>query len=92
MYGLEVDDIVGRNHEDIVPLESQAKVISLKRSALESGEPKDAEISFGGNGAGPRWFNFHIEPLRGPDGVVGLTCAAVNITKRKEGGGATFDC
>ena len=33
-----------------------------------------------------RWFDLHIEPLRDVTGeIVGLTCAAVDITERKEG-------
>jgi PAS domain S-box-containing protein len=84
MYGLDVDRIVGRTDEEILPAESRSKIMSLKRHALESGEPKDAEISLA-NGGGSRWFDFHIEPLRGPSGVIGLTCAAVDITDRKEG-------
>ena len=33
-----------------------------------------------------RWYDFHIEPLRDVTGdIVGLTCAAVDITERKEG-------
>jgi two-component sensor histidine kinase len=33
-----------------------------------------------------RWYDLHIEPLRDvSDAIVGLTCAAVDITGRKEG-------
>ena len=33
-----------------------------------------------------RWYDLHIEPLRNDAGeVVGLTCAAVDVTERKEG-------
>ena len=85
MFGLEVDDIVGRVDEDILPAENRAEIIRLKRGVLQSGQAKDAEISIG-NGAMMRWFDFHIEPLHGAGGsVVGLTCAAVDITERKEG-------
>ena len=85
MFGLEVDDIVGHVDEDILPAENRAEIIALKRNVLESGQAKDAEISVG-NGAMMRWFDFHIEPLHGVGGsVVGLTCAAVDITERKEG-------
>jgi hypothetical protein len=64
MFGLEVDDIVGRVDEDILPAENRAEIIGLKRGVLESGQAKDAEISIG-NGAMMRWFDFHIEPLHG---------------------------
>jgi PAS domain S-box-containing protein len=85
MFGLEVDDIIGRVDEDIVPAENRAEIIALKHSVLESGQAKDAEISVG-NGAMMRWYDFHIEPLQGASGnVIGLTCAAVDITERKEG-------
>jgi two-component sensor histidine kinase len=52
---------------------------------LESGQPKDGEVRIG-EGVGLRWYDFHVEPLRDVAGdIVGLTCAAVDITARKEG-------
>jgi two-component sensor histidine kinase len=52
---------------------------------LASGEASDNEVRIH-EGSADRWFDFHIKPLRDPAGqIVGLTCAAVDITERKEG-------
>jgi PAS domain S-box-containing protein len=83
--GREVDAIVGRADEEILPRANRDVVVALKREALESGQPQDNEVHIR-DGAVDRWFDFHIEPLRDLTGkIVGLTCAAVDITERKEG-------
>ncbi len=85
MLGRSIDDILGRTDEDVLPPESGKAVIVLKRETLASGQPKRAEVTIE-NGSGQCWFDLHIEPLRNEAGnVVGLTCAAINITERKEG-------
>ena len=83
--GHEVDAIVGRGDEDILPPANRDVIVALKREALESGQALDKEVHIH-DGAGDLWFDFHIEPLRDPTGqIVGLSCAAVDITERKEG-------
>jgi two-component sensor histidine kinase len=85
VFGREVDEIVGRTDAEILPFESSAAIIALKRGVLETGRSADGEIHVGG-GDGDRWYDTHIEPLRDTDGeIVGLTCAAVDITARKAG-------
>jgi PAS domain S-box-containing protein len=83
--GREVDAILGRGDEEILPSANRDAVIALKRQALESGEALDSEVHLR-DGSTDLWFDLHIEPLRDPAGrIVGLTCAAVDITERKEG-------
>jgi PAS domain S-box-containing protein len=85
MLGRTVEDILGRTDEDIMPGESGAAAIALKREALASGQPKRIEFSYE-DGSGLRWNDLHIEPLRNEAGdIVGLTCASVDVTDRKEG-------
>ncbi|HEX5212690.1 MAG TPA: HWE histidine kinase domain-containing protein [Pseudolabrys sp.] len=85
VLGRAVDDVLGRTDEDIMPRESGATVISLKREALASGESKRTEFSYE-DGSSLRWNDLHIEPLRNEAGdIVGLTCASVDVTERKEG-------
>lgn len=85
LLGREVEDIIGRSDEELLPEPDRAAVVALKRQVLESGHPKDGEVSLT-YGSGVRWFDLHIEPLRDVTGAsVGLTCAAVDITERKEG-------
>lgn len=83
--GRRVDQIVGLTDAEVLPPQDRDAVIALKQRALETGEPVDAELRLKGLSAN-RWFDFHVEPLRDAEGkVVGLTCAAVDITERKAG-------
>ena len=83
--GRAVDDIVGRTDEEILPAANREAVIALKREALETGRPASSEVHMSG-GVADHWFDLHVEPLRDLKGeMVGLTCAAVDITERKDG-------
>jgi PAS domain S-box-containing protein len=85
MFGRAIDQIIGRTDEEVLPPESRSAVIALKRAALETGCPQDSEVNIR-QGASERWHDLHIEPLRDIGGaIVGLSCAAVDITERKEG-------
>jgi PAS domain S-box-containing protein len=85
MFGLDIHQIIGRTDEEILPPQSRAATIAIKREALETGRPKDCEICIR-DGATERWYDVHMEPLREVTGAsVGLICASVDITARKEG-------
>ena len=85
MLGHSVDEIIGSSDEKILPAESAAPIIALKREAMASGAATNGEVSIQLE-TGLRWFDLHIEPLRDDKGeITGLTCAAVDITQRKEG-------
>lgn len=85
LFGRSIDQIIARTDEEVLPAESRAAVVALKREALRSGEAQDGEISIKADRGG-RWYDLHVEPLREPDGtIVGLSCAAVDVTERKEG-------
>jgi len=85
MLGRAIEDILGRTDEEILPPDGAAAIIALKREALASGQPKRGEVALV-DGSGLRWNDLHIEPLRNEAGdIVGLTCAAVDVTERKEG-------
>jgi len=82
--GFEIDEIIGRTDADLIPARSRELLVNLKREAIATGEPKDRELQID-NGANARWFDFHIEPLRGREKeIVGLSCAVVDITARKD--------
>jgi PAS domain S-box-containing protein len=85
MLGHSIEDMLGRTDEEILPPESSASVIALKREVLASGQSRRTEISMD-EARGVRWYDLHIEPLRNDAGeVMGLACAAVDVTERKEG-------
>lgn len=84
MFGRKIEDILGHTDEEIFPLEACAALIPLKRTALTSGEAQSSEIKVSLKDA-TYWHDLHIEPLRDERGeIVGLTCASVDITERKE--------
>jgi PAS domain S-box-containing protein len=85
MFGRTVEDILGRTDEEVLPPAAAARIIDLKHEALASGQSKRAEMAID-DPRGMRWHDLHIEPLRSEAGeVIGLTCAAVDVTERKEG-------
>lgn len=84
MFGRSMDEIIGRTDEDVLPPASRSAITALKRAAVETGSPQDSEVCIQ-TASGERWHDLHIEPLRDIMGaIVGLSCAAVDITERKE--------
>lgn len=84
MLGHSVVEMLGCTSEEVLPPELHAVVIGTKREVLDSGRPRRVEFSVE-EGHGPRWYDLHIEPLRNDaKEMVGLTCAAVDVTERKE--------
>lgn len=84
MLGRPIDDILGHTDDEILPPDGRATITAAKREALASGQPKRAEVVIEDD-LGARWQDLHIEPLRNEQGeVIGLTCAAVDVTERKE--------
>ena len=85
MFGRSSEEILGRTDDEIMPGDAGAAIMVLKREALASGQAKRTEIAID-ESIGMRWYELHIEPLRSDAGeVVGLTCAAIDVTERKEG-------
>jgi PAS domain S-box-containing protein len=85
MLGRSIEDILGRTDTEILPSDGSAALIAVKREVLASGEAKRTEVPLDDT-PGLRWHDLHIEPLRNESGdIVGLTCASVDVTERKEG-------
>ncbi|HMF26114.1 MAG TPA: HWE histidine kinase domain-containing protein [Pseudolabrys sp.] len=85
MLGRPIENILGHTDADLLPSDAAVRIVAMKRDVLASGEAKRAEITLE-DASGIRWHDLHIEPLRNDAGeVIGLTCAAVDVTERKEG-------
>jgi PAS domain S-box-containing protein len=85
MLGRSAADVLGRTDEEVLPAEGGAAVIAFKREALANGQAKRAEFALA-DGQGVHWHDLHVEPLRNEAGaVVGLICASVDVTERREG-------
>ena len=58
---------------------------TLKKRRWRAARRKSGEVSIN-DGPGLHWHELHVEPLRNEAGdIVGLTCASVDVTERKEG-------
>jgi PAS domain S-box-containing protein len=85
IFGRKMEEIIGHTDDEVLPSASRSAIVALKRAALETGSPQDSEVCIQ-TPSGERWHDLHIEPLRDIMGaIVGLSCAAVDITERKEG-------
>src|SRR5215471_10902721 len=85
MLGRSVEEILGHTDIEILTADGGAAIVAAKREVLSSGEAKRTEVPLE-DAPGIRWHDLHIEPLRNEAGdVVGLTCASVDVTERKEG-------
>ena len=82
--GVTADALIGRTDEEIFGAERAAPLIAIKRRVLATGRGERQEVYLEREGhAG--WFDLMVEPLRDASGkVVGITCAALDITKRKK--------
>jgi two-component sensor histidine kinase len=78
-------DASGRADGEEAPSLQRAAIEALKRKVIATGQPGDGEFRIDG-GSPPRWHDLHVEPMRDANGaVVGVICAAVDITARKAG-------
>lgn len=85
MLGHSIADLLGRTDADVLPPEARAAVVAVKQEALATGQSRRFEFSIS-EGLGMRWHDLHIEPLHNDAGeIIGLTCASVDVTERKEG-------
>src|SRR6185437_3012697 len=75
MRGHALEDILGHTDDEVLPADSGAGLVALKREVLATGQPKRGEFAFT-EGSGTRWYDVHIEPMRDEAGdIAGLTCA-----------------
>jgi len=76
---------LGRTDTDIVGGEEAARLTEIKRRVVQSGVASREEtiVTFHGE---PHYFDLTVEPLRNAGGdIVGITCAAVDISLIKQG-------
>jgi two-component sensor histidine kinase len=85
MLGRSVEQILGCTDSEILPRDGAVAMMAVKREVLSTGEAKRAEIPLE-DARGIRWHDLHVEPLRNEaNEIIGLTCASVDVTERKEG-------
>ncbi|HSL78013.1 MAG TPA: HWE histidine kinase domain-containing protein [Pseudolabrys sp.] len=85
MLGRSAEAMLGCTDSEILAGDGAAAIVAVKREVLATGEAKRAEIPLE-DARGIRWHDLHIEPLRNETNeIVGLICASVDVTERKEG-------
>lgn len=82
--GRKAEEFLGRSDEEVMPEGSRDAIVAVKIEALESGAARRQEVRVNEGGV-DLWFDLHVEPLRDGGGeLIGLTCAAIDVTERKE--------
>ena len=81
--GFPDHEALGRTDADLFEPAEAAPLMAVKRRVLEQGQPERAEVTLTGAN-GPRTFELLVEPQRAHGRVVGLVCAAIDITSRKQ--------
>ena len=85
MLGRSAEAMLGCTDSEILAGDGAAAIMAAKREVLATGEVRRAEIPLE-DAHGIRWHDLHIEPLRNETNeIIGLTCASVDVTERKEG-------
>jgi PAS domain S-box-containing protein len=85
MLGRSAEAMLGCTDSEILAGDGAAAIMAAKREVLATGEARRAEIPLE-DARGIRWHDLHIEPLRNETNeIIGLTCASVDVTERKEG-------
>lgn len=84
LFGRAVQEIQGRDDEDLLGAEVARELAALKREVLETGRAVNAELHVA-DGDGGHWYDFHLEALRDSSGALaGLIGTALDITERKD--------
>jgi PAS domain S-box-containing protein len=75
-------ELLGRSDEEILGPEAAAPLVAIKRGVLASGRPDRRDV-WVANGGQMGCFDLAVEPERdGAGRVVGIVCAAFDITQR----------
>ncbi|MEH2247285.1 hybrid sensor histidine kinase/response regulator [Nostoc sp.] len=82
-YGLTVEEMLGKQDLDIIPVEDAQRLITIKRGVLTTGIGTREEVSITIKDT-TRYYDLTVEPLRNESQeVVGVTCASIDISERQ---------
>lgn len=82
-YGLTVEEILGKQDLDIIPVEDAQRLTTIKLQVLTTGIGIREEVSITIKET-TRYYDLTIEPLRNEtQEVVGVTCASIDISERQ---------
>ncbi|MGF2038817.1 MAG: response regulator [Nostoc sp. CmiVER01] len=82
-YGLTVEEMLGKQDLDIIPVEDAQRLTTIKRGVLTTGIGTREEVSITIKDT-TRYYDLTVEPLRNESQeVVGVTCASIDISERQ---------
>ncbi|MCO8244939.1 MULTISPECIES: bacterio-opsin activator domain-containing protein [unclassified Haladaptatus] len=80
----DAEAVIGLRDDELLPPEAAEIILKPKRTALETGKSVREECTYE-LPSGLVTYDLTVEPIRDDSGeVVGITCAALNITKGKQ--------
>jgi PAS domain S-box-containing protein len=81
--GLTVENILGKQDLDIIPVEDAQRLITIKRGVLTTGIGTREEVSITIKDTS-RYYDLTVEPLRNQtQEIIGVTCASIDISERQ---------
>ncbi|WP_375510240.1 response regulator [uncultured Nostoc sp.] len=81
--GLTVEEMLGKQDLDIIPVEDAQRLTTIKRGVLTTGIGTREEVSITIKDT-TRYYDLTVEPLRNESQeVVGVTCASIDISERQ---------
>ncbi|WP_375468535.1 response regulator [uncultured Nostoc sp.] len=81
--GLTVEEMLGKQDLDIIPVEDAQHLITIKRGVLTTGVGTREEVSITIKDS-TRYYDLTVEPLRNESQeVVGVTCASIDISEKQ---------
>lgn len=80
---LPEEAMIGKTDMEILPPETAQQIVPIKEEVLQSGTGARTEFTIEVNGE-TLFYDLNVEPLRDTDDtIIGITCAAVDITHNK---------
>jgi len=83
-FGYTTDEIIGKTEYDLFEHREDAeRLVAIKQRSMATGVALREETFAWSNGQ-LRHFDLHVQPRRAMGEVIGVLCAAVDITERKQ--------
>ena len=84
-FGYDATEVLGKSDSDLLERAGDAaRTEGIKRRVIETGMGERQEVTIAHHGA-QYWYDLSVRPQHDVNGViVGVTCAAVDITTRKQ--------
>ena len=83
--GYKVPEVIGKTDADVMDSAYAAHLTEIKRGVIDTGKPIRKEVVTAPPGGQIEYYDLCVEPLRDEvGGIIGVICAATDITERKK--------